>query len=89
MPGFDTLLPRPVSVSAAPGSCPWPAPVSVRTAPELPAEGYRLEITPEGVTLFAADAAAEVYGRQTLRQLAGPDAFRAASIHSGLTLPCG
>jgi hexosaminidase len=89
MPGFDTLLPRPVSVSAAPGSCPWPAPVEVRAAPELPAEGYRLEITPDGVTLSAADAAGEVYGRQTLRQLAGPDAFRAASIHSGLTLPCG
>ncbi|SEP21686.1 beta-N-acetylhexosaminidase [Amycolatopsis saalfeldensis] len=89
MPGFDTLLPRPVSVSATPGRCPWPAPVSVSAAPELPAEGYRLEITPDGVTLSAADAAGEVYGRQTLRQLAGPDAFRAASIHSGLTLPCG
>jgi hexosaminidase len=89
MPGFDTLLPRPVSVSAAPGTCPWPAPVEVRAAPELPAEGYRLEITPDGVTLSAADAAGEVYGRQTLRQLAGPDAFRAAPIHSGLTVPCG
>ncbi|WP_326836739.1 beta-N-acetylhexosaminidase [Amycolatopsis rhabdoformis] len=89
MPGFDTLLPRPVSVAAAPGVCPWPAPVTVLQAPELPAEGYRLTITPGGVTLAVADAAGEVYGRETLRQLAGPDAFRAASIRSGLTLPCG
>ncbi|MEW2502644.1 beta-N-acetylhexosaminidase [Amycolatopsis sp. NPDC047767] len=89
MPGFDTLLPRPVSVTEVPGTCPWPAPVTVRPAPELPTEGYRLAITPRGVTLSVADAAGEVYGRQTLRQLAGPDAFRAASIRSGLTLPCG
>ncbi|MBB4682979.1 beta-N-acetylhexosaminidase [Amycolatopsis jiangsuensis] len=89
MPGFSTLLPRPVSVTEVPGSCAWPAPVTVRAAPGLPAEGYRLAITPHGVTLSAADPAGEYYGRQTLRQLAGPDAFRAASIHSGLRLPCG
>ncbi|MEV6903183.1 beta-N-acetylhexosaminidase [Amycolatopsis sp. NPDC051372] len=89
MPGFDTLLPRPVSVTEVPGACPWPAPVTVQQAPELPSEGYRLTITPRGVTLAVADAAGEVYGRQTLRQLAGPDAFRAASIRTGSTLPCG
>ncbi|MFI5615339.1 beta-N-acetylhexosaminidase [Amycolatopsis sp. NPDC051903] len=89
MPGFDTLLPRPVSVTEVPGTCPWPAPVTVRPAPELPAEGYRLTITPTGVTLRVADAAGEVYGRQTLRQLAGPDAFRAAPIRAGQRLPCG
>ncbi|MGW4489259.1 beta-N-acetylhexosaminidase [Amycolatopsis sp. NPDC004368] len=89
MPGFETLLPRLVSVTAAPGVCPWPAPVTVLSAPDLPAEGYRLTITPRGVTLAVADAAGEVYGRETVRQLAGPDAFRAASIRSGLTLPCG
>ncbi|GAA3581725.1 beta-N-acetylhexosaminidase [Amycolatopsis ultiminotia] len=89
MPGFATLLPRPVSVTEAPGTCAWPAPVEVRRTAELPAEGYRLEITPSGVTLSAADPAGEFYGRQTLRQLAGPDAFRAAAIHSGLRVPCG
>ncbi|SFW88021.1 beta-N-acetylhexosaminidase [Amycolatopsis australiensis] len=85
---FDTLLPRPVSVTPLPGSCPWPSPVDVRPA-DLPAEGYRLEIDPGGIRLFAADAAGESHGRQTLRQLVGPDAFRAASIHSGLSVPCG
>jgi hexosaminidase len=90
MTGFDTLLPRPVSAEPAPGACPWPAPVEVRAADDLPAEGYRLRISPDDVVLDAADPAGEHYGRQTLRQLAGPDAFRAAPIHSGPSaLPCG
>lgn len=53
------------------------------------AEGYRLTITPTGVTLCVAGTAGEVYGRQTLRQLAGQDAFRAAPIRAGQRLPCG
>ncbi|MFD9889936.1 beta-N-acetylhexosaminidase [Amycolatopsis sp. NPDC059027] len=90
MHGFETLLPRPVSVTPLPGECAWPAEVTVRSGADLPAEGYRLEIDPGGVTLHTADAAGEVYGRQTLRQLAGPAAFRAADIHSGpSTVPCG
>ncbi|WP_027927690.1 beta-N-acetylhexosaminidase [Amycolatopsis benzoatilytica] len=90
MPGFDTLLPRPVSATPEPGTCRWPSPVHVRTAADLPAEGYRLRIAPDGVTLDAADSAGEFYGRQTLRQLAGPDAFRAASVHNApAELPCG
>ncbi len=84
---FDTLLPRPVSATALPGECPWPDSVSVRPA-DLPAEGYRLEIDPGGVELYAADAAGEFYGRQTLRQLAGPAAFRAAGFEPS-SLPCG
>ncbi|WP_158893243.1 beta-N-acetylhexosaminidase [Amycolatopsis anabasis] len=90
MTGFDTLLPRPLEVRPAPGECRWPAPVSVERDTSLPAEGYRLEITPERVAMRVADDAGEVWAHQTLRQLIGPDAFRAASIHSGqLTLPCG
>ena len=86
---FDTLLPRPVSVTPLPGTCPWPVQVDIRRG-SGPAESYRLEIDPVGVTLYAADGAGEFYGRQTLRQLIGPDAFRAASIHSGQSaLPCG
>jgi hexosaminidase len=60
------LLPRPVSI--------------VDTGIELPPEGYRLTITPESVTVQAADAAGAFYAEQTLRQLRGPDAFRAANI---------
>src|SRR3954452_19776297 len=85
---FDTLLPRPVSVTPSAGSCPWPSTVDVRSA-SLPAEGYRLEITPSGVVLSCGDAAGEFYGRQTLRQLAGPSAVRAASFGGSLSVPCG
>jgi len=90
MPGFDTLLPRPVAVRPLPGVRAWPAPVDVRDTSDLPAEGYRLEIDPGGVTLHVADAAGEVNGRQTLRQLIGPDAFRAAPVGPEVSvLPCG
>jgi hexosaminidase len=42
------------------------------------------------VDVIAGDEAGAFYASQTLRQLFGPDAFRAASIHSGpWTLPCG
>ncbi|MGW4843278.1 beta-N-acetylhexosaminidase [Nocardia brasiliensis] len=90
MPGFDTLLPRPVSATPLPGTCPWPAAVDIRTDNDLPAEGYRLEITPDGITLTAADHAGRVHGQQTLRQLAGPEALRAAPIGGReLSVPCG
>jgi len=60
----------------------------VRRSSEQPAEGYRLEITPDSVTIDCSDDAGEFYARQTLRQLRGPAAFRA--VPSGQsTLPCG
>ena len=37
--------------------------------PELPADGYRLETTPEGALLFASADAGFFYGMQTFRQL--------------------
>ncbi|MEU4252872.1 beta-N-acetylhexosaminidase [Amycolatopsis sp. NPDC026612] len=84
---FATLLPRPVSVTPAPGVCPFPFTVDVRSA-SLPPEGYRLEISPAGVVLHAADSAGECYGRETVRQLAGPSAFRVAGFAPS-PLPCG
>lgn len=36
---------------------------------ELPAQGYRLRLTPERITVQAADAAGAFYAQQTLRQL--------------------
>lgn len=46
----------------------------------LPAEGYHLKITDEHIELAARDAAGAHAGVQTLRQLAGPDAYRAAAV---------
>ncbi|RZQ62946.1 beta-N-acetylhexosaminidase [Amycolatopsis suaedae] len=91
MPGFDSLLPRPVSCTAtggqyamAPGETP-----RVEFSADLPASGYRLDIG-DGVRITAADEAGAFHAAQTLRQLRGPHAFRAASIHSGPDLlPAG
>ncbi|MEV7287988.1 beta-N-acetylhexosaminidase [Streptomyces sp. NPDC093252] len=44
------------------------------------AEGYRLDITADGVELTGADPAGLFHGAQTLRQLLGPDAFRRAPL---------
>jgi hexosaminidase len=88
MTGFDTLLPRPVSAVPAEGECMWTGEVAVRRTDSLPTESYRLEITQAGVTVHCSDDAGEFYARQTLRQLAGPHAFR--TIYSGQSiLPCG
>ncbi len=92
MTTFDGLLPRPVSARRDPGELSLSSlPVlEVGSDPSLPAEGFRLTITSSGVTAVAADSAGEFYARAALRQLLGPDAFRAADIHSGpWVLPCG
>ncbi|WP_194835537.1 beta-N-acetylhexosaminidase [Nocardia sp. XZ_19_369] len=90
MPGFDTLLPRPVSAIPQAGVCAWPSELDVRIDNGLPAEGYRLEIATSGITLTVADDAGRNHAQQTLRQLAGPDAFRAAMIRAeGHPVQCG
>ncbi|MFD8573358.1 beta-N-acetylhexosaminidase [Streptomyces sp. NPDC059639] len=47
---------------------------------ELPAEGYRLAVTPRGVDLRGGSPAGVFWGAQTLRQLLGADAFRRAPL---------
>ena len=51
----------------------------------LPPEGYRLDITPDGITVASADDAGAFYARKTLKQLAGSG----ASGTSSPTIPCG
>ncbi|WP_028850769.1 beta-N-acetylhexosaminidase [Thermocrispum municipale] len=93
MTPMDGLVPRPVRVDPAPGVCELDdlvVPVVVDPAAGLPAEGYRIRIAPSGVHAVAADEAGKQHAEQTLRQLAGPETFRAANIHSGRwVLPCG
>ncbi|GAA4156603.1 beta-N-acetylhexosaminidase [Actinomadura keratinilytica] len=56
--------------------------------PALPSEGYRLTVGPDGATITGGDEAGVFWGRQTLRQLLGPDAYRRAPIRPApRTLP--
>lgn len=45
------------------------AAVTVATDPALPSEGYRLQVSTDGITLRGGDAAGCFYGLQTLNQL--------------------
>ena len=64
-----SLLPSPRSVTWTGGTCPSNAAVSVTRDAALPAEGYRLSITKDGVELVHADAAGLRHARATLAQL--------------------
>ena len=70
------VIPCPKEVSERGGSYAAPADFFEHAAERwtkdatLPAEGYRLEVSPSGVAIAAADAAGAFYAVQTLRQLA-------------------
>ncbi|MEO3820864.1 beta-N-acetylhexosaminidase [Plantactinospora sp. B24E8] len=51
--------------------------------PALPAEGYRLRVRPDGVTVTGGTPAGVFYGAQTLLQLLPPTVYRRAPVSSG------
>lgn len=57
-----------------------PDSLALRLDAALGAEAYRLEITPDAVTLTGGDAAGVFYGCQTLTQLLPPEIFRRAPV---------
>jgi hypothetical protein len=65
------FLPKPRRFTAQPGCLPGAATgspaVSIRGG--LPAQGYRLRISPDGVRIEAGDEAGAFYGKMTLRQI--------------------
>ncbi|TDE56076.1 beta-N-acetylhexosaminidase [Nonomuraea mesophila] len=65
---------------------PGPA-IRLALGDDLPPEGYRLTVAPDGVTLDAGSAAGAFYGAQTLRQLLPPHAFRRSGTGEALELP--
>jgi hexosaminidase len=79
---MTTLLPRPVSFTRGEGEFRGEVRPEVRLVAGEP-EGYRLEITPERVLVEASDEAGAFWATQTIRQLRGPDAFRAAPLRPG------
>ena len=71
------VVPYPRELVPAKGECrAGIKPKSVRVS-GIPAEGYELSVTPNGVTIRASDAAGEFYAKETLRQLS-----------DGKSIPC-
>lgn len=67
------LFPRPRRLEPLGAGSPPGAPVRTVLDPSLPAQGYELVTTEDGVTLTHADEAGLRYGRDTLEQLRGGD----------------
>jgi hexosaminidase len=63
-----------------PGDTPAAGEIQVDIDPALPAEGYRLTITPDRVLITAKDPAGAFYAAQTIRQLLPDEAFRQAPV---------
>ncbi|MFK3979714.1 beta-N-acetylhexosaminidase [Micromonospora sp. NPDC050397] len=59
------------------------AAVRLGVDPALPAEGYRLRVRPERITLTGGSPAGVFYAAQTLRQLLPPEVYRRAPVRSG------
>ncbi len=90
------LVPRPARISLAADHAtdraadrvPFDGTVRTRLDASLPPEGYRLTVGADGaVEIVGGDEAGVFWGRQTLRQLLGPDAFRQAGFDAPRTLP--
>lgn len=64
------LLPLPREITMGEGTCPADAKPVDRTDSALPAEGYVLEIAPDGIAIASRDEAGGFYARQTLKQIA-------------------
>ncbi|MFI6502560.1 beta-N-acetylhexosaminidase [Nonomuraea typhae] len=90
-PGLAHLVRRllhPLNLPLADGSAPQGA-LSVRLEDGGAAEGYRLRVTGDGVEITAAGPDGVRHAVQTLKQLLGADAWRAAAAGTRWEVPCG
>ncbi|WP_243725805.1 beta-N-acetylhexosaminidase [Actinomadura rubrisoli] len=74
------MIPAPRRLESAGESGPFSGDVRTSVDPSLPPEAYRLTVAADGAEIVGGDEAGVFWGRQTLRQLRGPDAFRRAPI---------
>lgn len=63
------LIPKPREMTLTGGTCASEENLKVVRVAGIPAEGYELSVTTNGVTIHASDEAGEFYARQTLSQL--------------------
>lgn len=71
------VIPQPREIKQGSGMVPTNTPVVAERDASISTEGYRLEITPGGISIRSSDEAGEFYARQTLRQ-----------IQDGTNYPC-
>ncbi|HNX03938.1 MAG TPA: beta-N-acetylhexosaminidase [Opitutales bacterium] len=67
------LVPMPREIEWKAGKCPCDAAVREVRDERIPAEGYRLEVSADGIAVASSDSAGAFYARQTLRQLEWKD----------------
>jgi hexosaminidase len=77
----------PVSASGAAGACPHGICLGLRSEGRLGSEGYELDVSGEGVRLWAARAEGLFRGVQTLRQLLPPGIERATAQPGPWSIP--
>lgn len=63
------LVPQPKSIVAGEGVVPASTPVEYSHDGTIPAEGYRISVTPDGIAVASSDKAGRFYADATLRQL--------------------
>ena len=64
-----SVIPQPKDVRSCEGTAPTNVPIVVERDASIAAEGYRLEVRADGISIRSADAAGAVYARQTLEQM--------------------
>lgn len=74
------LIPYPQKLVETGESVPTSAVVAVARDAALPAEGYRLTVAANGISIVAADDAGELYARRTLKQLKTADGKAYAGV---------
>lgn len=67
-----SLVPYPVKAAEKTGMVPQDTAVRYETDAKIPAEGYRLTVAADGITVTSSDEAGRFYAGQTLAQLLDP-----------------
>ena len=71
-----SVVPQPAKLTPLEGSAPAAADVRYVVDASIPAEGYRLSVATNGITVASSDDAGHFYAGVTLKQLALPDGSR-------------
>jgi hexosaminidase len=77
-----------LKISAVEGDAKRPGAICIRSkkSPEMGTEGYRLEVSPEGVVIVGGGGPGMFYGTQTLLQLLPPEIFSPKKVEKSPAL---